>query len=355
MTRGYYEGDDGDGPDYNWEGLQAATLSRAVAGKRGQRLLRELAAELDAMPHKRLVAGSFQRTDGEVCTLGVLGRARGLDMSELNRIAKFIDEDDDGCEALGELNNKAAAAFDVAKTLVADIMWRNDLNRRSETPEQRWTRMRGWIAGEIAEGSWTATTRRMCTVTQKRWWLSWYHDKSLGAFELHTPWWISGASGSSDTICAAVLAPDEDAARQLVYGSYDTRPGVLAFRFVEERPDDWAPWNLAPGVEGKSRFQRADWMQWPDDTAAAHAPECGGSVTTIVEEATERLRNAIGEALMNLPVDNDDIERGYEQWKTEQLLAAVEKLGPACAAWLKAMRSSEAPKVQALMHKGGAA
>lgn len=151
MTRGYYEGGDYE-PEYNnAHDLQEQALRLAIRGKRGQRLLRDLATELDALPEKRLAAGSFQNTDGEVCALGALGRARGLDMSELNRIAKFIDEDDDGYEALGELNNKAAAAFDVARALAADLMWRNDMHARSETPEERWTRMRAWIAGQIQE------------------------------------------------------------------------------------------------------------------------------------------------------------------------------------------------------------
>lgn len=102
----------------------------------------------------------------------------------------------------------------------------------------------------------------------KRWWISWWHDRALGPFELHTPWWVSGGSGSVDSICAAVLAPNEQAARELVIGAYDARPQALVFRFVEERPDDWAPWKLPPGAEGSPRFQRATWMQWPDEGSA---------------------------------------------------------------------------------------
>lgn len=105
----------------------------------------------------------------------------------------------------------------------------------------------------------------------KRWWVSWWHINGLGAFELHTPWWISGGGGGAKTICAAILADDEAAAREKVLACYDTRPTALAFRFVEERPDDWAPWQLAPGVEGTPRFERAAWMQWPETPAAKGA------------------------------------------------------------------------------------
>ena len=99
-------------------------------------------------------------------------------------------------------------------------------------------------------------------MNDKRWWVSWYHRTNLGPFELPTPWWVSGGGNHRKTICAAIVATDEDAARKCVYAAYDTRPDHLAFRFVESRPDDWAPWKMAPGVQGESRFPRAEWMQW---------------------------------------------------------------------------------------------
>lgn len=45
-------------------------------------------------------------------------------------------------------------------------------------------------------------------------WVSWYQTKTLGPFELHTPWWVSGwrLDDGGDSICAAVMAADEDAA-----------------------------------------------------------------------------------------------------------------------------------------------
>lgn len=91
----------------------------------------------------------------------------------------------------------------------------------------------------------------------KRFWVSWTGRN--GVFELHSPWWISGYPGDGDSedaiFCAAVVAEDEDGARQVIYDAHDRPNTSLDWRFVEERPDDWTPFN--------SRFRPAAWMQWP--------------------------------------------------------------------------------------------
>ena len=90
-----------------------------------------------------------------------------------------------------------------------------------------------------------------------RWWVSWY---SAGALEYHGPWWISGFEiGGRDTIVAAVIAPTEDAARQVIAAAHD-EPTVLQWRFVDQREPDWSPFC--------DRFERADWMTWPATGAA---------------------------------------------------------------------------------------
>lgn len=151
-------------------GRWRAQVASATRGKRGQRLLLDLLAALDAMPEKRLVTGVLEvsaasdekhaqawvrlfndpsaadryrehyakpRTpeyrDGDVCALGSLGRARGVDMSELD------PEDPDG----------VAAAFDIASPLAREIVYINDECGYNETPEQRWTRVRAWAAANI--------------------------------------------------------------------------------------------------------------------------------------------------------------------------------------------------------------
>ena len=90
-----------------------------------------------------------------------------------------------------------------------------------------------------------------------RYWLSWWTAPALGSFELHRPWWFSGLRGDEErSVCAAVIADNEEAAMEVILAAYDTRPTELEFRFVEQKPDDWSPFN--------SRFPRRDWMKWEE-------------------------------------------------------------------------------------------
>lgn len=91
----------------------------------------------------------------------------------------------------------------------------------------------------------------------KNYWLSWYHCETLGEFELHFPWWVSGETLDEPpqfTICAAVQAESEAKAVALINECYDKHPGFLKWRFINEREDDWSPFG--------DRFQKADWMKW---------------------------------------------------------------------------------------------
>ncbi|MEJ2800597.1 hypothetical protein WAE61_01860 [Comamonadaceae bacterium PP-2] len=97
--------------------LWRGAVNRAIQGKRGQAFLRELAAAMDAMPQKTLADSSFQTADGEFCTLGTVGAARGLDMSGL----VDLDDDEAYCDtdAVGKL-------FGIAPAMAAEIMFLND-------------------------------------------------------------------------------------------------------------------------------------------------------------------------------------------------------------------------------------
>lgn len=86
---------------------------RALDGKRGQALLRELLIALDAMQDKRLYAGGFATSDGGYCALGVLGARRGTKMDDLG------DEDD--CDAA-----EVGKRFGIAHAMAAEIMFEND-------------------------------------------------------------------------------------------------------------------------------------------------------------------------------------------------------------------------------------
>ena len=128
MSRSGYT-DDCDGwALIRWRGAVAA----AIRGKRGQAVLREMAAAMDAMPIKFLIVEELEE-EGDVCALGSLGKARGMDMSS-------IDPDD---------YDAVAEAFGINVKLAQEIMYENDEGGWRETPEQRWTRMRKWIASQI--------------------------------------------------------------------------------------------------------------------------------------------------------------------------------------------------------------
>lgn len=165
MSRSGY---DDDSEDALAHGRWRAQVASATRGKRGQRLLGDMLAALDAMPEKRLVAHELEvsaeadardaaawaaitqrdpseyittcvrRADGvregDVCALGSVGKMRGLDMSSLD------PHDPD----------TVAGALDVAAPLAREVTYINDeCGRHDETPEQRWVRVRAWVSSQI--------------------------------------------------------------------------------------------------------------------------------------------------------------------------------------------------------------
>lgn len=113
-----------------WRGQVAS----AIRGQRGQQLLKDLLAALDAMPEKRLIAEDLVNSDGEVCALGCLGKARGIDMAGIDP----------------EEPEQVAKVFDIAPQLAQEIVYENDEGRwHPETPESRFDRMREWVVKHI--------------------------------------------------------------------------------------------------------------------------------------------------------------------------------------------------------------
>jgi hypothetical protein len=133
MSRSGYS-DDCDGWSLiRWRGA----VTSAMRGKRGRDLLLELRDALDAMPEKVLIAHELVDADGDFCTLGVIGQARGLPL-------KDIDPED---------SDQVAKLFDIAPALAKEIVFMNDEAAwYDETPQQRWTRMRNWVERSIAKG-----------------------------------------------------------------------------------------------------------------------------------------------------------------------------------------------------------
>lgn len=120
-------------------GLWRGAVTRAIEGKRGQSFLREMAAALDAMPVKELIAGEVVRDSTHVCAIGSVAVARGMNV-------KTLDIDDG--ESVGQ-------AFGVARALACEIAYENDDAGpySGETPAERWQRMRAWVARHLGEGA----------------------------------------------------------------------------------------------------------------------------------------------------------------------------------------------------------
>lgn len=145
MSRsGYVDDMDDQWAHIRWRGAVAS----AFRGKRGQAFLREMLAALDAMPKKRLVASALE-ADGQVCAIGSVGRARGIDM-------KNIDPED---------YSTVAGVFGIAEPMAQEIVYMNDecfsgpahtynretnkYDRIENTPERRFEQMRAWVASKI--------------------------------------------------------------------------------------------------------------------------------------------------------------------------------------------------------------
>lgn len=110
--------------------LYRGTVARSIRGKRGQAFLLEMGKALDAMPVKELITGELVNHHGDVCAIGSVAVAKGIDVSSLD-----VSEADD-----------VAAVFGIAPTLAREIVYENDEAARwEETPAQRWERMRKWV------------------------------------------------------------------------------------------------------------------------------------------------------------------------------------------------------------------
>lgn len=147
-----------DDCDDNWSHIRwRGAVSSAIYGKRGQAALREIIAALDALPEKRLAPDSLETADGDYCTLGALGRFRGLDMTHVD------PEDRDAVSKL----------FGIAEAMSAEIMHINDehvcewrwaverdeslgITRQKRVPikdaaEKRWQYMRDWCESKLIQ------------------------------------------------------------------------------------------------------------------------------------------------------------------------------------------------------------
>lgn len=142
MSRSGYSEDCDGWQLIRWRGA----VKSAIRGKRGQEFLKEMLSALDALPVKRLAQDELEAPDQvpcshwglfetkSVCAIGAVGRARGIDMSNI-----------DPYDA-----ETVAGKFGIADALAKEIVWENDdAGSYRETPEQRYIRVRGWVESQI--------------------------------------------------------------------------------------------------------------------------------------------------------------------------------------------------------------
>lgn len=129
--------------DYQWGWIQwAGAAKKAIYGRPGQTFLKELKEALLALPEKKLIADEFMTAQGEVCALGAVAKARGIDMTG-------IDIDDSVADI-------AKAKLGCTFTLAWEIMAQNDdggspyfWDADKWTPEQRYEHVLHWVERHI--------------------------------------------------------------------------------------------------------------------------------------------------------------------------------------------------------------
>jgi hypothetical protein len=138
-----YQDDYGDAEPW-MEGQQAGALRSAIRGQRGQRLLRDLVAGLEALPSPELSAGALEDEDtGCCCAFGVVRRYRGAAAVPLYFDPMEADLDPP----------HFAEPFDVAPALAWEVVEVNEGSSDSNMEaarRQRWERVRAWAVKHLA-------------------------------------------------------------------------------------------------------------------------------------------------------------------------------------------------------------
>jgi hypothetical protein len=168
MGRSGYQDADGDNDlaVYGWQ----ANVRRCIAGRMGQAFMWELYQALEALPKHEIVMGALLDTStGSVCALGALAVHRKMEIPPEFCTTGAPDEEIDEYEfadAMGPL-------FGIKDMLAREVMYENDEGdrwhweddgtevrsgiaygstrkyRTSDTPAERWLRMRRWVVGRL--------------------------------------------------------------------------------------------------------------------------------------------------------------------------------------------------------------
>ena len=136
-----------DSDDYEYEpwmeGQAAGAMQSAIRGRRGQQLLRDLIAGLDALPVPELAAGALEDPEtGCVCALGAVRLQRGAEAVPLH-----FDPTDPDIDW-----RDLAEPFDISETLANAVVSQNEYgsSRNDEQSRRhRWRSVRAWAVGHL--------------------------------------------------------------------------------------------------------------------------------------------------------------------------------------------------------------
>ena len=136
-----------DSDDYDWEpwmeGQAAGAMRSAIRGRRGQQLLRDLIAGLDALPVPELAAGALEDPEtGCVCALGAVRRVRGAETVPLR-----FDPTDPDIDW-----RDLAKPFDISETLANAVVSQNEYGSERNDEQSRrirWQSVRAWAVGNL--------------------------------------------------------------------------------------------------------------------------------------------------------------------------------------------------------------
>lgn len=144
------------------QGRWRAQVQSAIRGKRGQSFLRELAAAMDAMPEKILIANELVNDDGDCCAIGAVCKARGVDVSKIDyeepeQVGAAVGIARQMAAEIEYLNDECGERFEKVDVEIPPDAptptwpWRDSWRwlRVEETPAERWQRMRKWVASQI--------------------------------------------------------------------------------------------------------------------------------------------------------------------------------------------------------------
>jgi hypothetical protein len=143
-----------------------ANIRRAVAGKKGQKFLRELEVVLVSLPQKRLALGAMAESKenyegypptrspiptGEVCALGAVAVARAVAAGRdhaaiLKGLAKDFSPDRPGWE----LTKAAGEHLGICHPLAYEVVYHND-ECGAKTPEERYEKVLAWVRSHITD------------------------------------------------------------------------------------------------------------------------------------------------------------------------------------------------------------